>query len=326
MKRWLIGRLLGAAGIVFVAVSITFFAMHAAPGTPFLPPADRPLDPAREQRLRQRFGLDQPVAVQYVRYLGALARGDLGESFSQRRPVRAVLADALPWTLLLALAALLIDFLVGLLAGLFQAVRAGRASDRLLTALTLFVYSVPTFWLALLLLLVFGQWLRWLPVGGAVDPVMHATLGPAGKLLDIGRHLLLPALALGLVGAAGTARLQRAALVEALGFDFIRAARARGVTERRILARHALRNALLPWITMLGLALPFLLTGSVVVERVFAWPGMGRLAADAVASRDYPLVLASALVAATLVVLGSLLADLLYAVADPRIRLKETSG
>lgn len=320
MTSWLLRRLAAAAALVFAVVTLTFFAIHAAPGTPFLPPADRPLDTGREQRLRERFGLDQPVPVQYVRYLGGLARGELGESFSQRRPVGQALRDAIPHTLLLSAAALLIDFLLGLAIGVYQATRAGRAGDRIVTALTLFVYSMPTFWLGLVLLLVFAQWLHWLPAGGVVDPVMHSSLSWAGRLIDRLRHLVLPALALGLVGAAGTARFQRAAMVEAMGLEFIRTARAKGVAERRVIARHALRNALLPWLTMLGIALPFLLTGSVVIESVFAWPGMGRLAAGAVAARDYPVVAATAMVAAVFVVLGSLAADLLYALADPRVR------
>ena len=323
MAAWLLRRVGAALLTVLAVVTLVFFAIHLAPGTPFLPSGDRPLDPAVEAGLRARFGLDRPLGAQYVSYLGELARGDLGESFSQQRPVGEALAQALPNTLALAGSALAIDFVLGTLLGVLMAARAGRRSDRWLGAVTLVVYALPTFWLGLLLLLAFGQWLHWLPVGGVTDPVLYGALGFGGRMADRLRHLLLPALSLGLVGAAGTARFQRAAMLDALGQGFVRTARAGGLSERRVLG-HALRNALLPSITLLGLALPFLLTGSVVVETVFAWPGMGKLAADAIASRDYPVVLAATLVAAVLVVSGSLLADLLYAAADPRIR-RETA-
>ncbi|MGE5759743.1 MAG: ABC transporter permease, partial [Gemmatimonadota bacterium] len=187
--------------------------------------------------------------------------------------------------------------------------------------LTLFFYSLPTFWLGLVLLLLFGQWLHWLPVGGVTDPALHEALPLAGRVLDRLRHLVLPALTLGLVGAGGTARFQRAALLEALGQDYVRTAQAKGLTGRAVLLRHALPDALLPVISLLGLALPFLLTGAVLVETVFAWPGLGKLAADAILARDYPLVLGTVLLASLAVVAGSLLADVLTAVADPRIRL-----
>jgi peptide/nickel transport system permease protein len=319
VTAWLLRRAVAAFAVVVLTVTLVFAAIHAAPGAPFLPTGDRPLDPAREAALRRRFGLDQPLVVQYGRYLAALVHGDLGESFSQQRPVRAALAAAIPNTLLLAAAALALDFLLGLALGTIQAARVGGRTDTVLTAATLLVYSLPTFWLGLMLLLVFGEQLRWFPVGGVVDPVLHDTLSLPGRLFDRLHHLALPALTLGLVGAAGTARFQRAAILDHLGQEFVRTARAKGLGEGRVLA-HALRNALLPWATLLGLALPFLLTGSVVVETVFAWPGMGKLAADAIAARDYPVVTAVALVTTLLVVAGSLLADLLYAALDPRIR------
>jgi len=322
VTAWLLRRLAAALAIVFAVVTLCFVVIHLAPGTPFLPGQDRPIDPAVVQRLRARFGLDQPLPVQYARYLGALARGDLGESFSQRRPVADAIAGALPNTLLLTGSALAIDFLLGVAIGVVQAARARRRLDVALTNATLFFYSLPTFWLGLLLLLVFGQWLHWLPVGGVTDLALHDSMPLGFRLLDRLRHLALPALTLGLVGAAGTARYQRAALLEALGEDYARTARAKGLAEPRVLVDHALRNALLPIVTLLGLALPFLLTGAVVVETVFTWPGLGKLAADAIAGRDYPLVIATTMISSVLVVLGSLLADLLATAADPRVRLR----
>lgn len=320
MGAWLVRRLVAGLAIILAVATLTFVAIHLAPGTPFLS-EDRPMDPAVVARLRTRFGLDRPLPVQYVDYLGGLLHGDLGESFSQRRPVGRVIADATPNTLLLAATALTLDFLLGIAIGVVQAAQARRRLDVALTNATLFFYSLPTFWLGLVLLLVFGQWLVWLPVGGVTSPVYDAL--PLGmRLLDRLSHLALPAITLGVVGAAGTARFQRAALLETLGEDYVRTARAKGLTEPRILLHHALRNGLLPVITLLGVALPFLLTGSVVVETVFAWPGLGKIAADAIAARDYPLVVGTTLLVSVLVVAGSILADLLMTFVDPRLRVR----
>jgi peptide/nickel transport system permease protein len=318
---WLLRRVAAGIAIVFAVATLTFAAVHLAPGEPFQPPEGRPMNPAAIERLRRGFGLDQPLPVQYMRYLGALAHGELGESFSRRRPVAAMIGNALPNTVLLAGTALLLDFALGIAIGVFQAARVRRRSDVALTNLTLFFYSLPTFWLGLVLLLVFGQWLHWFPVGGITDPVLYDALPLGGKVLDRLRHLALPALTLGLVGAGGTARFQRAALLEALGQDYVRTARAKGLPERAVLVRHALRDALLPVISLLGLALPFLLTGAVLVETVFSWPGLGKLAADAISARDYPVVLGTTLLVSAAVVLGSLVADVITAAADPRIRL-----
>lgn len=312
-----------AAVLTMVAiVTIAFLAVHVAPGTPFLPRGDhRPLDPASIARLRVRFGLDRPLGVQYLDYLRALLHGEFGESFSQHRPVAAMLATALPNTLILAGTALVIDLLLGFAIGVFQAAHAGTSTDTAVTTATLFASSLPAFWLGLVLLLVFGEWLRWFPVGGIADPVLQDTLPRVGRWIDALHHLALPALTLGLIGAATTARFQRAAMLDALGEGFIRTAHAKGIPVRRVLWRHAARNALLPWITLAGMSLPFLVTGAVVIETVFAWPGVGKLAADAVAARDYPVVIATTLIAGVAVVLGNTLADLFYGVADPRLRV-----
>jgi peptide/nickel transport system permease protein len=317
---WLIRRIAAAAAIVFAVVSLTFIAIHLAPGSPFLPPPDRPADTAVVARLNRQFGLDRPIATQYVRYLRNLARGDMGYAFSRGQPVKEALAAAIPNTLLLAGTALAIDLGLGLFLGLILAARARRATDVILSNVTLFIYSVPAFWLGLVLVFLFADWLHWFPSGFTSTPGLYESLPFFGQLGDRLHHLALPALTLGLVGAAGTARYQRAALLETLGREFVRTARAKGVNERRVLLVHALRNSLLPLITLAGLSLPFLLTGSVLIESVFSWPGMGRLATDAVLARDHALVTAIALVASTLVVTGSLVADVLYAVADPRIR------
>src|SRR6266700_8425343 len=304
--------------IVFAVVTITFFVVHLAQGTPC--GGERPLPPDVCERERAVFGYDKPLQVQYVKYVAALAHGDLGESIGLHRPVADALADAIPNTFILALAALLIDFALGLALGIYQAARAGRFGDVAAGNVALLINSMPVFWLGLVLLLVFAQWLRWFPAGGITNPVLCPQIDSPYCLLDFLWHLTLPALTLGLVGAASMARYQRAAMLEVVGQDYVRTARAKGLRERRVLLVHALRNALLSFITLIGLAFPFLLTGAVLVETVFAWPGMGRLAVNAIFQRDYPLVTGAALVASGVVVLGSVLADVLYAVADPRIR------
>jgi peptide/nickel transport system permease protein len=226
----------------------------------------------------------------------------------------------MPNTLLLAVAALLLDFGLGIAIGVAQGRRGGTRRDHLLSLVTVTLYSTPVFVLGLLLLGVFGEALGWFPLGGSVDPIRHAGLGFAGRVADRLHHLVLPALSLGLAAAAYTARHQRSAMLEVLQQDFIRAARARGLRERAVVLHHALRNALTPTLTLAGLAFPVLLSGSVLVETVFGWPGMGRLAAEAIGRRDYPMVTAAAILAAVLVVIGNLLADVAARFVDPRLR------
>jgi len=313
-------RRLGAAALtIVVVVTITFILAHLAPGQPMLAEAERMhADPVMVSRVRAEFGLDRPLAEQYARYIGNALHGNLGESFTMRRPVAEVLMERLPRTALLAGASLLIAFVVGIAIAAFQATRAGSVEDGALGALTLVFHATPTFWLGLVLLVVFGQWLGWLPVAGMTTPVEHDTMSLAGRMMDVGRHLVLPALTLALVQTAEIARYQRSALVDALGAEYVRAARARGLSGWTVLVRHALRSALAPVVTLAGMSVPALLAGSVLVESVFAWPGMGRLTHDAIQTRDYNLILAAGLVSGTLVALGNLAADITVRALDPR--------
>jgi peptide/nickel transport system permease protein len=325
VTAWLARRVAASIAIVFAVVTFTFVLLHVAPGDPLVPPPGSPVDAASIAELRRQWGLDQSLGVQYVRYISQVGRGHLGLSFRERRPVADAFAEVLPNTLLLAGAALVIDFVLGLAFGVYQALRVNRAADIVLGNVTLFLYSVPTFWLGLILLMVFGAWLGWFPVGGIGDPVLCPAVNSVRCGLDRLWHLALPALTLGLVGAAGTARFQRAAMLEVAGQDYVRTARAKGASERRVVLRHQLRNALLSFITLFGLAFPFLLTGAVLIETIFAWPGMGRLAMKAILERDFPVVNAAVLLASTMVVVGNLLADVLLAVADPRLRVREAA-
>ncbi len=324
---WLLRRFVASVAIIFAVVTLVFILIHVAPGDPCIGPAEGGTrDPAVcAQRIRQ-FGLDQPLAVQYWRYLAQLVHGNLDYSFSLHRPVRDALADTIPFTLQLAGVALLVDFLLGLWLGIYQALRVNRLPDIVLSNVTLFVYSLPTFWLALVLLLLFAEKVQLFPLGGPSDPILCPVIDSAYCVADRIWHLVLPALTLGLVGAAGTARFQRAAMLEVAQEDFVRTARAKGLSERRVVLRHQLRNALLSFITRFGLTLPFLLTGAVLIETIFAWPGMGRLAVNAILTRDHALVTATALIASTLVVSGNLLADILIGIADPRVRVPADGG
>lgn len=321
MLRYLARRLAQAAVIVAIVAAITFTLIHLAPGDPFSAVLDNPnVSEKVRQTLRAQYGLDRPLPEQFVRYVGSLARGNLGWSFSHERPVAEVLATSLPNTLLLMGVALVASFALGILVALIQVARRGSITDKALSGVSLFFFSMPDFWLALLALLAFTYWLPIFPVGGVIDPVMHEYLGWGARVVDRLKHLALPALTLTFLAAATVARYQRAALLDVLPADYIRTARLKGLTERQILRRHALRNALLPIITLVGLSFPALLTGAFFVEKIFAWPGMGFAVVGAIGTRDYPLVVGGVIIGSIMVTLGSLLADLLYAWADPRLR------
>ncbi len=321
MAAYAVRRLGAAALTLLVVVTLTFTLAHLAPGAPFLGDAERVrADPGQVERLRASFGLDRPLAEQYVRYAARALTGDLGESFVRRRRVAALVGERLPATVLLGGTALVLALVGGIGLALTQAARAGSRTDAVLGAAALVFYSMPAFWLGLLLLWIFGQGLGWFPVGGMTEPVVHARLGPAGRALDVLRHLVLPALTLALVQTAAVARLQRGALVDTLRAEFVRSAKARGLSGRAVLVRHALRAALAPVLALAGVMLPALLAGSVLVETVFGWPGLGRLLYEAIAQRDYNVITACGLVAGILVTLGSLAADLAAYALDPRVR------
>lgn len=321
MLPYILSRFLQSAVIVALVATLSFVLIHTAPGDPFAGSLDNPnVSSSIRAGLRARYGLDRPIAEQYAKYIGQLARGELGWSFSRARPVRAVLAQVLPRTLLLMGTALLASFFVGVGVATVQVSRRGSALDRALDRASLFLASMPDFWLAILMLLALTFWIPLFPIGGAVDPVMHDSLPPMGRFVDSLRHLILPALTLTLLYASGIARFQHAALLDVMPSDFIRTARSKGLGERQILLRHAMRNSLLTLITLVGLSFPALLTGAVFIEKVFSWPGMGLTMVDAIGSRDYPLVIGAVIVGSILVVTGSLIADLLYRWADPRLR------
>ena len=323
MRRYLTGRLLQAVSVVILVTTLTFLLVHLAPGDPLQAALERPgVTPEIRAHWRAEFGLDRPIGEQYVRWMTNAVRGELGYSFSYHRPVRDVLADALPRTLLLVGLALSLSFALGIAVGVLQAERVGGTRDRWLGRGLLLLYSVPDFWLALLALLLFAYRIPILPAGGIVDPVLHDYLSLGGRAVDRLRHIVLPALTLTLLSSAVIARHQRSALLDVLPSDWMRTALAKGLSWRDAVRRHALRNSLLSTITLVGLSLPSLAAGAIFVEKVFSWPGMGMVTVGAIASRDYPLITAGVMVISVSVVVGALLADLAVAAADPRIGMR----
>jgi len=324
--RYVLRRLLQAIPLLLGIATVTFFVIHLAPGDPmdlFLQPRlRRQMDPQVIELMRQRFGLDQPIYVQFGKWLANLAHGDLGESFQYRRPVTSLLAERIPYTLQLAVLALLFDALIGIALGIYSAVRQYSWPDRAVTIGSLAIYSIPGFWLAIMLVMVFSVNLGWFPIS-QTRSLDYDLLSAWGKIGDRLWHLVLPVFVLGVAQAAGTARYMRNRLLEVLSEEYILAARARGLRERTVILKHALRNALIPILTIYGMSLPFLLGGAVLIENVFSWPGMGLLATEAVSARDYPVILATTMIAAVLVILGNLLADITYSIVDPRISLGE---
>ncbi len=324
MLKYTIKRLLLSVPLILGIITATFFMSHLAPGDPmdmYLEPRRQSqMDPQVIELLRQKYGLDQPIHVQYVTWLKNFARGDLGESFRYRRPVKDLLVEALPYTLQLTFLAIILDALVGISLGIISAVKQYTKLDKAVTVGSLVIYAMPSFWLALMLIMVFSVNLGWLPTSQtrSLDYDLLSTWAQIGDRLW---HLILPVFVLGVAQAAGTARYMRNSLLEVLSEEYILAARARGLREKIVITKHALRNAMIPILTIYGMSLPLLLTGAVLIENVFAWPGLGLLATQAASGRDYPVIMATTMMAAVLVILGNLLADVTYAIVDPRISL-----
>ncbi len=309
---------------LFVLVGIivlAFVLVRLAPGDPAMVIAGEAgaADELFLAQLRQDFGLDQPLAMQLGIYLKNVLSLDLGFSYRQQRPVLLVLGEKLPATLLLTGTAFVLSLIVGVVLGVLASVRAGRWSDSFITLVALFFYATPIFWVGLMGIILFSVNLGWLPAYGMYT--IGAGLTGAALALDVAWHLVLPALTLALFHMALYARMTRASMLEVRDHDFVRTARAKGLSNARIVRRHVLRNAILPVITMAGVNAGYLLGGSIVVETVFAWPGIGRVAFDAVMQRDYNVLLGVFVLTSTMVILVNLATDVLYTFIDPRIEL-----
>jgi peptide/nickel transport system permease protein len=317
-------RVLDALVLFWLVVTLIFALVRMAPGDPaafLVPPTATAADATR---LRAELGLDRPLAVQYARWAGAVLKGDLGESFATRTPVVRVLSDAAPVSLWLGAVSLFLTFAVGVPVGMAQAARRGRLLDRLLTVVATTAYAAPSFWIALALVAVFTYgaaslglpaWMR-LPAFGLRTP--GADLHGIASFQDLVRHSVLPVTTLAAVGAAGIARYARSSVADVLDQDFVRTARAKGIPPARVYGRHVLRNVLPQLVILLALSLPGIVAGSVFVESVFAWPGLGRATLTAILQRDYPVVMGASVFYAAAVIIANLAADLVMPALDPR--------
>ncbi|MBR0682815.1 ABC transporter permease [Roseomonas eburnea] len=314
MSRFLLRRLAQSAVLLWLVSMIGFGMLHLVPGGPLSQFANTPgMTDADLQRLATQMGLDRPIPMQYLDWAGGLLVGDWGKSYRDDSPVLRVIASRLGATVRLMLTATLIAVVVGGLVGIIGAVRRYSLFDQCVTIGTMVALSIPTFWFGLLVIYVFSVKLRWLPPGNI------APVGNESFLVFV-HHLIGPALVLGLVTTALWSRFMRSSMLDVINQDYVRTARAKGLPPHAVLIHHVLRNALLPMITIAGLELPTLLGGALVTETVFTWPGMGRLFLDSIEYRDYPVVMGLLLFSAVLVIVGSLLADILHTVADPRVR------
>ncbi len=322
MLVYLVKRLLLMAPMLVGITLVSFVVIHLAPGTPV--EMQTTLNPKvsleAQKRLQELYGLDQPLLVQYGQWLKRVVRLDFGRSFSpDRRPVWDKIRERLGITISLNLLSLFIILAVAIPLGVLSACRPHSWFDRATTVLVFFGFAMPTFWLALLLIMFFGVYLDWLPVSGLTS-LNFPRFSLWQKIQDLAAHITLPVLVAAFGGLAGMSRYMRGTMLEVIRQDYITTARAKGLSERTVIFKHALRNALLPVITILGLSVPGLIGGSVIFESIFAIPGMGQLFFGAVMARDYPLVMGELVIGAVLTLLGNLLADVGYALVDPRIR------
>ncbi len=326
MATYIIRRLIGLIPLLFGITIITFTVIHLAPGKPTALQAE--LSPrisleARE-RLEKLYGLDKPLHVQYLEWLSRFVRFDFGRSFVDGRSVTVRIKERIPITLLINLLSIILILAVAVPIGIISATKQYSLFDKATTVFVFIGFATPTFWLALILMLVLGIKLNWLPISG-IRSLTYFELSLVGKILDVARHLILPVLLSAFGGLAGFSRYMRTNMLGVIRQDYIRTAWAKGLSRRTVIYKHALRNALLPIVTILGLSIPALIGGSVIFESIFAIPGMGRLFYDSVMARDYPLIMGILVIGAILTLLGNLIADISYAWVDPRIRVGEVS-
>jgi peptide/nickel transport system permease protein len=314
MYRYIISRFIQAIFVVLFVSTATFFLINVAPGGLSIL-MDPELDLETAQRIESNLGLDQPLHVQYVRWLGGLLKGDLGWSFINRRPVLDMVLERLPATILLSATSLFLAIVLGIPLGILAAKKHYSIYDHLATIGSFIGLATPNFWLAILLIFLFSVRLRILPSAGMY------TIGEDFSVVDRLRHLVLPSIVLATGAMAQLTRYTRSSMLEVLVQEYIRTARAKGLSEAAITMRHELRNAMIPIMTIIGLLLPRLVGGAAITEAIFGWPGMGRLAVDAAFHRDYPLILGVTLLVSVMVVFTNLLVDVLYAYLDPRIRI-----
>jgi peptide/nickel transport system permease protein len=324
MLRTFVRRVLAALAVIIGVVTLMFFLIRVAPGDPALLLVGPTATSEQLAAQREALGLDRPLYEQYAAWLGRFVRGDWGNSIATGRPVGAMVSAAWPATVSLVGLSLILSYLLGIVVGAIQAARGGRL-DTTLSVVTVTLFALPGYWLGLMLVMVFTYWARALPAFGAAGLDADFLTG-WDRLIDRLRHLALPLATLTLIGVGGTARFVRGAMLDVRNAPHVAIARAKGLSPVRVTLRHVLRNALIPVLTLLGLSLPALFSGAVFIEAIFAWPGVGRIMVEAVGARDYPVIMATTAVSATLVVLGNILAEALAAWADPRLRESDSAG
>jgi len=318
MQQYVARRILQVVPLLIGITLVTFFIMQLAPGNPMRLMIDPTIDPEEIAAAEEKLGLNDPIIVQYFRWVTELAQGNMGYAVRNGRPVAEIIFERLPATLLLTSTAFAIGFGLAIPLGVFSALRRYSTADYFLTVFSFLGLSIPSFFFGLGLIYIFALKLRLLPTSGV--ETIGAGLQGLALWKDRALHVIMPAMALGLQQVAVVMRYTRSGMLETLGKDYIRTARAKGLSERVVVYRHALRNAVIPVITIFGMSLPFLFGGAFIVEQVFAWPGMGRLGIEAIFAREYPIIMGINLFTSSLVLLGNLLADLMYAWVDPRIR------
>jgi peptide/nickel transport system permease protein len=307
-------RFIQAIVLLFIVSMVTFALIHSAPGGPAML-SNPDLSRTQIQEMTETLGLNDPLPVQYGRWIGNVMQGDFGVSYNTIAPVTKLLGERLPNTLLLAGTALLISITVAIPLGAYSAVKRNSPIDRLVTSFTFLGISIPVFWLGIMLIVLFSVTLRWLPAGGM------STIGEGFSLQDRVKHLIMPVFVLSMANLAELTRYTRSGMVTVLNEEYIRTARAKGLGQRNVIIGHALRNAVIPVVTIIGVLLPRAVSGAAITEAVFSWPGMGSLAVEAATTRDYPVVLGTTITVASVVVLSSLITDLAYGYLDPRIRV-----
>ena len=331
--RWYIVKRLAMLVPVMLGVSIIAFSLiHLAPGDPARTMLGERATQEQLNEIREKYGLDKPLYVQYGIWLNGVLHGDLGRSITTHEEVAKEIGDRFPNTMELAIAAMIFAIIVGVFAGIISATKQYSITDYTCMGIALFGISMPVFWLGIMLMMIFGVFLGWLPIGGRIDlliPFQRVTgfmvfdsiiTGNFPALISVLRHLILPAVALGTIPMAMIARVSRSSMLEVLRQDFIRTERAKGLSERMVIYKHAVRNAMVPVVTVIGLNVGLLLAGAILTETVFSWPGIGRLVVNAVYERDYPLVVGCILVFAIVFVIVNLITDILYTRIDPRIQ------
>jgi peptide/nickel transport system permease protein len=333
--RYILARLALTIPMLLVLLSIVFVILRVIPGDPCMAMlGGRNISSEQIKNCRVQLGVDRPVVVQYLRYLGGILRGNLGDSTRSGYPVSTELFERFPATIELAMAGMAVAVLLGLGTGIFAATHSDQPVDHAIRVFNIASFAMPVFWIGLMLLIIFAVDLRWLPVGGRIDPVTGAIFEPITRLylldtllrgdfeafVDVVRHLILPAVTLGLVVSGFIGRMSRTSMLEVLGREYVTAARAKGLHERTVVGRHALRNALIPIVTVIGLQFALLMGGAILTETVYSWPGVARYLLESIENRDFPAIQGTVVFIALFIASVNLIVDVLYARLDPRVR------